>query len=98
MLERGEIELSVAERLRARQKCDLGAGRRSLAVHARPSRGRTHLSERRLGDAITEAHEPLGPTAENAHVEPGGETVDDRDADAVQPARDLVWVLIELTA
>ena len=98
MLEGRKVELRVAESPRARQKGDLCAGRRSLAIRARPNGGRTHLGERRLGDAIAEPHEPLSPAAEDAHFEPGREAVDDRNADAVQPARYLIGVLIELTA
>src|SRR5262249_20504528 len=41
MLECGKVELSVAEGQRARQKGDLGAGRRTLAIRARRAgRGR----------------------------------------------------------
>src|SRR5437763_10633390 len=87
VLQGRKVELRLAEGFRARQEGDLGAGDLTLAGRARrPGRGRAYLGERRLGHAVAEPHEPLRPAAIDAQIEPRGEAVDDRDADAVQPA------------
>src|SRR4029077_2133257 len=56
------------------------------------------LGERRLRDTVAEPHEPFRPAAEYTQIEPGGQAVDDGDADPVQPARDFVRILIEFSA
>src|SRR5947207_13139209 len=99
VLESRKVELRVTERLRARQKGDLGAGSQALARGTRrPGRRRADFGERRFGHAIAEPHEPFRPAAENAHIKPGGEAVDDRNANTVQPARYFIGALGELTA
>ena len=50
------------------------------------------------GIAVGEAHVMLLAAAPDAQVEPVGQRVDDRDADAVQAARDLVGILVEFSA
>ena len=58
--------------------------------------------QRRLGVAMAEAHPMLLAVAPDGEVEPFGERVDHRDADAVQAAGDLVGIVVrrvlELTA
>ena len=56
-----------------------------------------HL-QRRLGLAMAEAHVMSLAVAPDAQVEMFRQGVDHRDADAVQTARDLVGILVELTA
>ncbi len=98
VLQGREIELCLGEGALARQESDLGPGLGAgSAVAFRPRRGPRHR-ERRLGLAVLEAHEVLFPVAEDVQVEPLGERVHHRDADAVQAARDLVGVLVEFPA
>ena len=86
VLQRGVVELGdVVERLEARPERDLGA---ALVAGVAD-----HL-ERRLGDAVAEAHEVLLAVAPDLELEHGGERVDHRHADAVQAARDLVGVVV----
>ena len=54
--------------------------------------------ERRLGIAVAEPDEMLRVLAPDPHFHPFGKRVDDRGADAVQPAGDLVGILVELAA
>ena len=54
--------------------------------------------ERRNRIAMAKLHGVLLAVAPDAQLERGRERVDDRDADAVQPAGNLVDVLIELPA
>ena len=54
--------------------------------------------KRRLGVAVAEADAVLLPAAPDAHLHPLRQRVDDGGADAVQAARDLVGVLVELSA
>ena len=54
--------------------------------------------ERRQRDAMAEFHEMLFAVAPDAQLEQRGQRIDDRDADAVQAARNLVGVLVEFSA
>ena len=54
--------------------------------------------DERAGLAPDEVHLVHVPVAVDRGVEPGRERVHDRDADAVESARDLVGVLVELAA
>ena len=86
VLQRGVVELGdVVERLEARPERDLGA---ALALR------RAHHLERRFGDAVAEADEVLLVVAPDFQLQHGGQCVHDRDADAVQAARDLVGVVV----
>ena len=62
-----------------------------------PSASPTH-GERRDRVAVGELHEVFLAVAPDRELEPGRERVDDRDADAVQAAGDLVGVLVEFSA
>ena len=86
MLQRGVVELGdVVEGLGARPERDLGAALvAGIADHL----------ERRLGDAVAEAHEVLLAVAPDLELQHGRERVDDGHADAVQAARDLVGVVV----
>src|SRR5207253_5964830 len=89
VLERLVVELDHAlEGLARGQERDLGAA---------PALGRAGDRERRDRVAVAELHEMLLAVAPDAQAKPARERVHDRDADAVQPARDLVGVLVELT-
>ena len=90
MLERLEIELGFGEGRGRGQEGDLGA----VALARRLS----HLGQRRHRVAEPKAHIVLLALAPDAQVQPLGERVHHRDADAVQTARHLVGVLVELTA
>ena len=72
-------------------------GRKVTSVPRRARRIADHL-QRRIGLAMGEAHEMLLAIAEDGQLELDRERVDDRDADAVQAARHLVGVLVELSA
>ena len=54
--------------------------------------------ERRYGSTVAELHLVHVPVAPDAQLQPIGQRVDDRHADAVQPAGDLVAVVVELAA
>ncbi len=82
-----------------RQEGDLGAGLLALALAARrQGRRRADDGERRHRVAVLEADDMLETATEDAQLERRGERVDDRDADPVQPARNLVAVVVELAA
>ncbi len=90
MLERRIIELhDVVERLGARQE------RHFRAALALTVAG--HL-QRRHRDAVVELDEVLLALAPDPALEPRGQRVDDGHADAVQTARHLVGILVELAA
>ena len=89
MLERRIVELDHGEGLGAWHESDARSG---LAVRIADG------LERRLGHTVGEAHEMLLAVAPDGEIEPGRERVDDRHADAMQTARDLVGVLVELPA
>ena len=57
-----------------------------------------HDLQRRLGFAVAEAHVVFLAVAPDAQVEDLGQRIDDRHADAMQAAGDLVGVLLELSA
>ena len=83
-------ELGLREHLDRGHEGDLGA---APVVLRADHRQRCH----RLA-AVDEAHVVLVAVAPDAQVQPVGQAVDHRDADAVQAARDLVGVLVELPA
>ena len=90
MLERREIEFrDVVKRLGARQKRNFGA---ALAVCVADD------LERRHGIAVAELDEVFLALAPDAALEPARKRVDDGNADAVQTARHLVGILVELAA
>ncbi len=74
----------------AGQEGDLGPGARRF--------DRAQIGERRLGLAVAEAQGIFVPAAPDAQIEHGGQRIHHRHADAVQPARHLVGVLVELAA
>ncbi len=65
---------------------------------ARALRGRLLDELARRGAAVGERHLPAPAVAVDLELEPGRERVHDRDADAVQPAGDLVPLTSELAA
>ena len=86
MLEPLEIKFGDLERVGARQEGDpralLPLGRRADDL------------QRRFGLAVAEAHEMLLAVAPDGEIEPFRKRVDDADSDAVQPARDLVGIVV----
>ena len=80
----------MREHLDRGREGDLGAA----PVALRPDDGQ---GCRRLA-AVDEAHAMLVTVAPDAQVEPVGQAIDHRDANAVQAAGDLVGILIELPA
>ena len=72
-----------------RQEGHLGA---ALAVGVADDRQRRHRV------AVAELHDVLLAVAPDRQLEPARQRVDDRDADAVQAAGDLVGVLVEFSA
>ena len=89
MLQRGEIELGLGEGVGAGQERHFRAAL-ALAVA-------DHL-QRRHRHAVVELDEVLFALAPDARAQPRRQRVDDRHADAVQAARDLVGILVELAA
>src|SRR5262245_15591115 len=89
MLECRKVELHHREGLWRWQERHFGA-----ALALRVANG----LERSLRDAVAELHEMLLAVAPDGELEPGRERIHHRDADAVQAARDLVGILVELTA
>ena len=71
--------------------------RKVTSVPCRPCGVADHR-ERRHRVAMAEFHRVLFAVAEDAQLEPARQGVDDRDADPVQAARDLVGILVELPA
>ena len=77
-----------------------------VSVDGRKVTSRAALALRRVADdrqrrrriAVAEAHEVLLAVAPDAQLEPARQRVHHRDADAVQAARHLVGVLVELSA
>ena len=74
-----------------------GDGRNVTSV-PRLSLGLADHRQRRLRVAVAESHGVLLAVAPDAQLEPLGQRVDDRDADAVQAAGHLVGVLVEFSA
>ncbi len=89
VLQRGEIELNHGEGLGRWQERHFGA---ALALRIADDR------ERRDRLAVVELDEVLFAVAPDGQLEPVRQRVHHRDADAVQAARHLVGVLIELPA
>ena len=89
VLERREVELGLREDHRGRQELDPRAGARAGVADDR---------ERRHGIAVGKRHGVFLAGAPDGEFKLRRQSVDDRDADAVQAARDLVGVLVELTA
>ena len=89
VLQRRIIELDHGEGRRARHESDARAGLADCFAHD---------LERLHRHAVGEAHEMLLAGAPDGEIELGGECVDDGHADAVQAARHLVGVLVELPA
>jgi len=88
-LENREVVFDLGEGAGGRLERDL----RSALLGGRPDhRQRLHRV------AMFEADAMLDPVAPDAHDHPLGQRIDHRRAHAVQPARDLVGVLVELAA
>ena len=86
VLQRGVVELGdVVERLEARPERHLGA-----ALVA----GVADHFQRRLGDAVAEAHEVLLAVAPDLELQHGRERIDHRYADTMQAARNFVGVVV----
>ncbi len=94
MLDRLPVVLGHGEGFRRRQEAHGGAAL-GLAVDLRR---RADELERRFRVAMDEAHGVLFAVAPDGELEPFRERVDDRDADAVEAAGNLVGILVELTA
>ncbi len=86
MLELLEIEIDDLEGVGAGEEGDAGA---LLAFGCR-----ANDLQRRLGLAVAEAHEMLLAVAPDGEVEPFAKRVDDRYANAMESARDLVGVVL----
>ncbi len=89
VLQRREIELGHGECFRARQERHLGA---ALALRGADDRQRLD----RL--AVAEFHEVFLVVAPDGELEPARQRIHHGHADAVQPAGDLVGVLVEFPA
>ena len=89
VLERREIEFGLGEGLGRGQEGDFGAA---------PVLDLAHHFQRRHRIAVAEAHVIFLAVAPDAQIEPFGQRIDDRDADAMQAAGDLVGVLLEFSA
>ena len=90
VLQRREIELDHGEGLGRRQEGDLGA---ALAVRPSP----TTFSGATASPSRNSMKCSL-PSRQIVQLEPGRQRVDDRDADAVQAAGNLVGILVEFSA
>ena len=89
MLQRAVVELDHGEGVGRGQEGDLGAG---LVA------GIAGLAQRRVGDAVGEAHLENPALAADLQLEPHGQRVDDRYANTMQAAGHLVGVLVEFAA
>ena len=89
VLQRREIEFRHGEGLLRRQERHLGA---ALVARGADDGERSH----RL--AVGKFHEVFLAVAPDGQLEPAGERVDHRDADAMQAARDFVGILVEFSA
>jgi hypothetical protein len=89
VLQRLEVELHHGEGVGGGEERHLGA--------ALPARGSGDL-QRSLRHAVAKLHHVLVAALPDPQLQVGRERVDHRDADAVQAARDLVGVLVELAA
>ena len=83
-----EVIFDVVEGLGGRHEMDFGAA----------PVARTHDGQRRHGDAAPEFHLVELSVAPDLELQPVRQRVDDRHADAVQPAGNLVAVVVELAA
>ena len=82
------VKLDVRERRRRRHEVHLGS----------PALGQTDDGQRCDGDTVAKLHLMRLAVTPDLELQPLGQPVDDRDAYAVQPAGNLVRVLIEFTA
>ena len=89
VLQRREVELRHGEGLLRRQERHFGAA---------PVVGGADHRERGDRLAVAKLHEMLLAVAPDRELEPARQRIDDRDADAVQAAGDLVGVLVEFPA
>ena len=89
MLQRAVVELDHGEGVRRRQEGDF----RSRFVA-----GIAGLAQRRVGDAVGEAHLENPALAADLEFQPNRQGVDHRNANAMQATRNLVGVLVELSA
>ena len=94
MLDRRVVEFDHGEGFGRGREGDLGP---TLDAAIDDRRGAYDL-ERRDHVAVAEFDEMLKPVAPDAQKEPRRQRVDDRDADAVQSAGNLVGVLVEFPA
>ncbi len=89
VLQRAVIEHNMREGFARREEGDL----RALLAF-----GFAGNFQRCGGNAMLEAHAVLFPVAPDNEFQPFGKRVHDRDADAVQTARDFIGILVELAA
>ena len=89
VLQRGEIEFHRRKGFLGRQEGDMGS---LLAA------GIFDVGKRALGLAMAETQVMLAPVPVNGQVEPFGQRIHHRYADAVEAAGDLVGIVVELTA
>ncbi len=94
VFQRGEVEFGLGEGGGRGEEGHLGAGARALLGLRR----RADHFEGLDGVAMGEAHVMFGAVAPDAQIQPFRQRVHHRDADAVQAARYLVGILVELTA
>ena len=94
------VEVDVREDLEVGQEVDLGAALLGLAgdLHRRDEDAVALLDQPVLGHALAELHRVGQAVAADDQAQPLRQAVDAAHADAVQPARDLVAVLVELAA
>jgi hypothetical protein len=94
------VEVDVREDLEVGQEVDLGAALLGLArdLHRGDEDAAALLDLAVDRHALAELHEVGQAVAPHRQAQPFRKAVDARDADAVQPARDLVAVLVELAA
>ena len=91
----GVIELGHRKDVRRRKERQLRSRLRRSLGHGG---GVADDGQRRFRIAVAEAHEVVMPIPSDAQLQPFRERVDDRDTDAVQTARDLVRIAVELAA
>ena len=92
------VEIDVREDFQVGQKVHFGAAFFGLASHpqGRHFKAVTHLEQAVLRNALLELHEVGLAIAAHCQAQPLAQAIDAAHAHAVQPARDLVAVLVEL--
>src|SRR5690606_20041928 len=98
MLKRLEVELHHGEGFGRGKEADLAAAATFIGAGLLVLDIGADLLERRIGLAMREAHLENAAITADIEFEPLAERIDHRDANTVQTARDLVGILVELTA